>query len=141
MTKARCYLAALICSVMLSSCASHVGMKVDMNDKGICNFSGLPAKCSRSDENFSIHYRIENTEVPGEYRITGTAVNMMGLSYTDFQHLSFDVFLISNGVVVDSFIVSAGSGSLGSDVKFSRKFKTPARFNASAVGYSANVQG
>lgn len=124
--------AIVACLLFLSSCASnYVGRSVTMDHESVCKFQSLPAGCSNADAGFVYDYKIEETENPREYTISGTAKYVGGQTFTSFSGLSFTLLLVQYGYVTEKIGVAGGAGSLDSTITFSRTFITPAEFDAS----------
>lgn len=120
------------CLAFLSSCTSnYVGRSVTMNHKSVCKIQSCPASCSFSDKEFVYSYKIEKTDNPDEYKVSGTAQYVGGQTFTDFSGLRFTLLLVRDGYVAEKFGVAGGSGSLESEITFSRTFVTPIEFDAS----------
>ena len=128
----------------LSSCASpYIGRYVNPNSPFICNFGTLPASCTETLQDFFLEYKIEVTGQPNEYRIFGTARAIDGTdkTFTEYRQAEFIIFLISANLVVESFSIAGGRGSLDRTINFSRTFKYEGDFNAALLSYSMMVQG
>lgn len=125
------------CLLCLTSCGSqYIGQSVNTNHEAWCSFRSLPASCSNSDENMSFVYQIEETEKVAEYKLTGTADNIMGGNFDRYHQLNFDLLLVHNSIVVESFGFGSNPGLNDEHATFSKTFTTPYEFEASAIDYS-----
>lgn len=139
MAKSVCYQLTIMATslICLSSCGSqYIGKSVNTNHEAWCNFRNLPATCSNSDKNMSFQYQIEETEKVGEYHLTGTADNTIGLHFDRYGQLYFNLLLVHNSIVVESFAFGGRTGHSDEHVSFSKTFTTPYDFEASAIDYS-----
>jgi hypothetical protein len=144
MLKNRCcqFVVVTFCLLLLSSCASpYIGGTINPGHESVCNLKEFPASCSYTDKNFVLDYQIEKTGNPHEYIISGTALHVGGGTWESFSGLNFTLLLAQHGVVVETFGIGVGSGSLDSKISFSRKFFAPYSFQASLLGYSGNTRG
>jgi hypothetical protein len=140
--KCYCVLLMTICLTLLSSCASpYLGRHVNIYKEGVCNFENFPASCVCSDKNFVFDYRIEKKGENGEYKISGTAQYVGGQTFTSFNGATLTLLLVHNKIVVETFVIAGGSGSLETGITFSRTFVYPYEFEASLMGYYMNTRG
>ena len=128
----------------LSSCASpYIGAYVSPTSPAVCSVGSFPFSCTRTTNDFVLEYKIEVTEQPNEYKISGAAraIDSTDKTFTEYTEAEFLLFLISNNHVVDSFTIAGGRGSLGQTIKFSRTFKYEGDFDSTVLGYGMQVQG
>jgi hypothetical protein len=134
---------AVMFLILLSGCGSqYVGRPVtNMNAEGVCKISRFPTECSVSGGDFSIRYTIDKTGNPDEYTIKGTAQYIGSDTFTDYTGANFTLLIISNETVKEDIGIGGGTGSLDTEISFSRSFTTPEEVEATIVGCYMDVRG
>jgi hypothetical protein len=134
---------AVMFLILLSGCGSqYVGRPItNMNAEGVCKISQFPAKCSVSGGDFSIRYTIDKTGKQNEYTIKGTAQYIGSATFTSYTGANFTLLIINDKTVKEDIGIGGGTGSLDTEISFSRRFTTPQKVEATIVGCFMNVRG
>lgn len=127
--------------MILSSCSSYVGRTVDMSQPSVCRISESQSTCILSDKDIRIEIEIDALAEANNYLAKGAVDLLEKANFNEYTNIDLMIYLIDDGVIVDTVIMRLGGGEIGNKIPINRKFTSEKHFDAFIMSYSYRVQG
>ena len=124
--------------IFLSSC-SYVGRTIGMDHPLLCRCQTFPIACIQPSGIFIVEYNISELNEANKYFVEGSATYTGSIGWEFYKGALFTLFLVENGVIVETVSVAGGHGSSDRTIKFAREFTAQNKFEAVLINLRIKV--